>query len=91
MSLAEDTGFAIPFADDDLVIECGACDPHYGEPSTWPAWVDACRWEPTPDDVAWLNHEPFEPSDEDWDDMYAASYGGFTDEDLATSAGLPVG
>ena len=52
--------------------------------------MDGCRrWEPTPDDVAWLNAEPYEPTDADWEEM-ARSSGHFTDEDLA-AAGLPVG
>jgi hypothetical protein len=84
-----DTSFAVYFADDDAVIECGACDPEYGEPEGWPEWVDADRWEPTPDDVAWLNHEPYQPTDQDWDDLFAASYG-FGDDDIQ-AAGLPVG
>jgi hypothetical protein len=58
--------------------------------------------EPAAGDVAWLNSNPilppiaggapeaFEPTDQDWDDMYAAAYGGFTDEDLAAT-GLSVG
>jgi hypothetical protein len=59
--------------------------------------------EPTHDDIAWVNthpilppvcggspdDEPFEPTDADWDDMYAASYG-IGDDDIQ-AAGLPVG
>ncbi len=30
--LCDSDGFAIPFADDAAVIECGATDPAYGEP-----------------------------------------------------------
>jgi hypothetical protein len=87
--LTDTNGFAIPFADDDAVIECGACDPHFGDPSTWPEWVDADRWEPAPDDVAWLNQEPYEPTDADWEE-FARYSGHFTDEDLI-AAGLPCG
>jgi hypothetical protein len=43
-------GFAIPFSDDDVIIECGACDPDHGEPAEWPAWTDAARWEPSQED-----------------------------------------
>jgi hypothetical protein len=60
---------------------------------------------PGPDDQAWLaanpilppisggspdvDPEPFEPSDQDWDDLFAASYGP-GDDDLQ-AAGLPCG
>jgi hypothetical protein len=88
MSVHE-TDFAVYFATDDDIIECTACDPDAGDAETWPSWTDAFRFVPTPDDVAWLNHEPYQPTDQDWDDMALYS-GHFTDEDL-TAAGLPVG
>ena len=45
--LHEPEDFSTPFAGDDGVIECTACDPDAGEPADWPAWTDADRWEPT--------------------------------------------
>lgn len=59
--------------------------------------------EPDQGDVEWLNNTPalppiaggapdddqVEPSDADWDDLHAASYG-FGDDDIQ-AAGLPVG
>jgi hypothetical protein len=95
MSTVHDTAdYAIPFADHDALIECGACDPEYGEPADWDDWTDADRYEPTPNDIAFLNQnaygsEPFEPSDQDWDD-YGRWAGAIADDDLA-AAGLPVG
>jgi hypothetical protein len=74
-----DATFDVYFASDDQIIECTACDPDAGEPADWPAWTDACRWEPTPDDVAWLNTSPppisggapeWEPSEADWADYH---------------------
>src|SRR4051794_33755615 len=73
--LCDVDGFAIPFAADDAVIECGACDPEYGDPAEWPAWTDA--------DIVWLNEnptlpplsggspEPFVPTAADWADYEA--------------------
>jgi hypothetical protein len=80
--LLDTEGFCIPFTDDDAVIEVGLDDPEYGEPESWPEWVDAERWEPTEADVAWINDTPvpaicgaapFEPSDADLDEMAAWS------------------
>jgi hypothetical protein len=78
MSLA-DTDIAVYFSDHDAVIECGACDPDYGEPEGWPPWTDQ-RWEPTAADSAWLNTHPLPPiaggapesgpSDQDWEDYH---------------------
>jgi hypothetical protein len=41
--------FAIPFAADDDVIECGADDPDFGEPVDWSDWTDSERYEPGPE------------------------------------------
>jgi hypothetical protein len=67
-----------------------------------PSWLNPYfaipdQVEPDPADVVWLNEhslsggspEPFEPSDQDWDD-YARWSGSITDDDIA-AAGLPVG
>ena len=74
-------GFAIPFADHDALIECGALDPDHGDPETWPAWTDQ-RWEPTEADHTLLAEHPilppicggapeaFQPSDQDWEDYH---------------------
>jgi hypothetical protein len=101
----DETGHAIPFAADDLVIEAGANDPDFGPPESWPDWTDADRFEPSPADAAWLTAhpvlppiaggspddepEPFEPTDADWDD-FARWSGALTDEDIM-AAGLSVG
>ena len=93
----DETGHAIPFAADDLVIEAGLDDADYGEPEGWPAWTDA--------DIIWLNEHPslppiaggspddeperFEPTDADSDD-FARWSGALTDEDIM-AAGLSVG
>jgi hypothetical protein len=66
------------FADHDQVIECEAIDAEAGEPETWGDWTDAYRYEPTPNDIAFLNRnaygsEPFEPSGADLDEMAAWS------------------
>jgi hypothetical protein len=68
---------------EDQVIECTALDEvEYDDPAEWPQWTDQ-RWEigpaitpdeASPADVEWLNThpilpEPFEPSDEDLDEM----------------------
>lgn len=92
--LLDTQGFAIPFHADDAVIECGACDPEYGDPETWPAWVDDWRYSPTEADSVWAAQNlelppPFEPTDADLDEMARWS-GALTDDDLA-AAGLPVG
>ena len=65
--LCDSDGFAIPFADAAAVIECGATDPDYGEPESWPPWTDAVRFEPSPADSAastadfWLAANPLPP------------------------------
>ena len=62
METIHDTSLAVYFADHDDVIECGACDPCYGDPADWPEWTDADRWthidppdqvDPSPDDCRW--------------------------------------
>jgi hypothetical protein len=70
------------------------CDDWCYEPTEAPPVVDQA-------DIEWLNNnpvlppiaggapEPFEPSDQDWDDLYVASYG-IGDDDLR-AGGLPVG
>jgi hypothetical protein len=70
--------YAIPFASDDQVIECGCNDPCYGDPAQWPEWTDADWFEPTQDDIEFLNRnaygsEPFEPKDADLEEMHQES------------------
>ena len=55
-------GYAIPFAADDEVIECGPDDPGYGEPETWESWTDAHTWELGPAIPPDAELEPFAPS-----------------------------
>jgi hypothetical protein len=100
--LLDTDGFCIPFSTDDQIIEAGCDDPDYGEPNDWPDWCDSHRY--TAADVAWLNDnpilppiaggalepfEPFEPTDAEWDELHAASYGP-DDNDIA-AGGLAVG
>jgi hypothetical protein len=94
--VCDDSGFAIYFTLDDQIIECGAGDKDYGDPATdWPAWCDEFCWSHIdPPDQAELpaisgGAPAFEPTDADWDDFYAASYG-FGDDDIA-AGGLAVG
>jgi hypothetical protein len=79
----DSAGYAIPFVGDDDIEECVAAltDPvEYEDPSDWPAWTDADKWEPGPaippdativppelePDGEWRPEaEPYEPSDED--------------------------
>jgi hypothetical protein len=63
-------GYAVPWADDDAVIECGALDPEHGEPEAWPAWTDEDRYELGPasgdDDYRPSAEDPtYEPTPED--------------------------
>ena len=64
--LLDESGFCIPFAADDAIIEAEAlCNgPDYSEdPADWPSWTDQERWEPTDDDEAWWVTQN---DDEDW-------------------------
>jgi hypothetical protein len=47
--ITDNEGFAIPFAEDDQVIECGADDPDFGDPVDWSDWTDSERYEPGPE------------------------------------------
>jgi hypothetical protein len=57
--LHDNVAFDTPFASDDQVIECGALDLEWGDPETWPDWVDDFRWIAVPDD------DQAEPSEDD--------------------------
>jgi hypothetical protein len=46
--ITDNEGFAIPFVDDDPIIEAGLDDPDYGPPETWPNWTDLDRWSSVP-------------------------------------------
>lgn len=65
----DDNGYAIPFADEDPVLEaCAALEEteSYDDPAEWPAWVDDCIWELGPESPP---QEPtYEPTPEDWAD-----------------------
>src|SRR5436309_434506 len=69
-------GFAIPWAEDDRVIECGFDDPAWGEPESWPEWTDRWTFEeglaiPADAEILPPELEPYEPSEDDLAD-YAA-------------------
>jgi hypothetical protein len=68
--LLDTEGFAIPFTDDDAVIEAGCDDPDYGEPEGWPEWTDGDCWAPTAADEAWLAAQNADaddwPADAEW-------------------------
>jgi hypothetical protein len=68
MSLPEVEVFDTPFADHDQVVECGACDPEYGPPESWPAWTDSLRFAHGP---AITPDESWNPTDQDWQDWAA--------------------
>jgi hypothetical protein len=83
-------GYAIPFAEDDRVIECGCDDPDFGDARDWPSWTDRDRW--TLD----LVHDRAGPTDQDWDeyarwsawqDALEVAHPTITDEDVARVTG----
>jgi hypothetical protein len=80
----------IPFADHDDWTECGIDDPDYNEPELWPEWTDADRWEPSQDDVEWLNHLEEMRQASEWLDRMEAMHPRIDDDDIR-SCGLPVG
>ena len=104
--LHETETYATPFAADDQYIEFDPSDPSFGEPEGWPAWTDADRYEPSPEDVAWLAEQTEEWIEyEAWSrrleelaeacdqmDRLEGMHGpcGVRDEDVA-AAGLAVG
>jgi hypothetical protein len=47
--ITDNEDFAVPFAGDDPVIECGADDPEFGEPVDWSDWTDSDRYELGPE------------------------------------------
>jgi hypothetical protein len=69
--LSQTTDFDIPFSSDDAVIEYEAIDPEAGEPEEWPAWTDEFWYEPTQEDVEFLNRNAYgyEPTPEDLEEM----------------------
>jgi hypothetical protein len=62
--LLDTEGYAIPFTNDDAVIESGVDDPSYGDSESWPDLTDQDRYEPTPQDEAWLVRQS--AVDDDW-------------------------
>ena len=59
----DENGYAIPWAGDDAVIECAACDPLGGQPEDWPEceWIDGNRYALGPDP----DQTTDEPAEED--------------------------
>jgi hypothetical protein len=92
-------GYAIPWTTDDEIIECGANDPEYGEPESWPEWTDIYQFEPLPEDRAWLSAQQEMSIEPDWDeysrwsawqDALEAAHPPIRDQDII-AAGLAVG
>jgi hypothetical protein len=50
--ITDNEDFAVPFAGDDPVIECGADDPDFGDPVDWSDWTDSERYELGPPALA---------------------------------------